>query len=1004
MKKIYLAVFNIFLWQLSFPQGTINTAGNVGFFREIESKKCETNYEKNAMMNDFQKTKNTTKTIQSPWEVQFNYNISTAGSGQYGAETDGNYFYTTKWGNDTICKFDMNGNFIERFAISGISGGIKDLAFDGTYFYGGNGTSNIIYKMNFTTHTLVGTITCPAGTQVRHIAYDNNSNGFWLGGWGSNIILVNYSGTILNTIPITPLGISSISGSAYDNWSTGGPYLWLFDQGGSGCIIKQVNIASKLPTGLIHDAIIDIALNPTGPISGGLFTHQNIISGTVSLGGLIQGTPNQLFGYDLSSTFLMNDVGISELISPHSGLCLTNNEHINIKIENAGMNSQAGFNVTYILNGTDTTTEMINNTIGPFSSINHTFTPSIDLSSIGIYPLKIYTSFFNDENHTNDTLSTTIHLIPPKPSPVVETTFLPVNGTRLKLAIDTLDQLPVPSAGTNQVWDYSDKFIHISDTGFFETNYPNLFPPYNASFPTATNASYQVTGASTFHSADGWGFYIIDTIGLHCIGYRFTNFVVYGVTLDTCQYYSKPMLVVPTQMSFSTDIYDTAVSYVYSTYLGYNVKAVDHAYFHKKSVGYGKLITPLGSFNDVLQVKTTMSFVDSIFVDILGNNSYSYFYQRSLGTGTPFFKFFRNNTFASNELMQLVCGDTNCSYIIDGYYILPVDIGSISGHVYDTLGNPVTSGKMLLYREHSNFRRDDILATTPISPSGYYQFDSIPYGIYRIAARADSSLYPNCLTTFFGNVTDNWVYADTLVTTGDTSGIDIILQHHPSYLGTNNSISGKLIFNLSYQNQNKSQKSLFYNNKHLKTGEPVKDIDISVKKKTNSKDTSYIVAQHQTDSIGHFSFNSLPDDCYTIYVCIPGLEMNSTYDFSVINGSVYNNLDFYVSMDSIYRTHHTDCSYFNTVNSIAQPNNITVYPNPFKNNISINFSLDETSVLRINLFDQLGKNCFTLNEKIFTKGNHNWELDLEKLNLSSGIYLLKYYLNDVDYSIKIMKL
>ncbi|MBU0487521.1 MAG: carboxypeptidase regulatory-like domain-containing protein [Bacteroidetes bacterium] len=878
---------------------------------------------------------------RSTWEVQFNYDITTPGKSQFGVETDGTYFYTAKWAGDTIFKYDLNGNFIEYFRIVGVPN-FWDLAFDGTYFYTG-ANSNIIYQMDFTSKTLVGTITCPAATKVVNIAFDPDNNGFWVGGWTSNISLVNYSGAVMNTILYSSLCLKNISGSAYDNYSIGGPYLWISAQGtGSNeCKIAQIKIATKTCTGLEKDLATEVAIDVSPyPEAGGLFIHSDIISGTVTLGGMIQNFPNRLFGYNLASTFKQNNIGISKILSPHTGANNTNSESVDVEITNFGLNEQTGFNVSYIIDGNTTVTETINSTIDPFSKINYTFTTPADMSSLGSYSFKIYSSLNNDEDNSDDTLSAIIYSTEYHDPPIIEGTYLPVNGTSVVLVVDTMfNQIPVPTTGQNQMWDYSDKFLNVNDTALFETDYPSKYP-HSSNFPLATNASFQISHVKPLHSMDGWGFYKIDTTGLKCIGMWFTDLIIYGVDVDTCLTYTKPMLVTPTQMCLSTDIFDTAVCYGFSTNGGFNIKVIETSYYHHKSVGYGNLITPAGIYNDVLQVKVTGSYIDSVFVDIYNNNSYSLFYQKNSGIRSPILKFFRNNTFASNYLMQLMCGDDSCTNIVYGYYLLPVDIGAITGTVRDSLGAPVTNGKMLLYREHSNFRKNDILSTVPIHNDGTYRFDSIPYGVYRIAARPDTVIYPTALTTFYGDV-DNWMTCDTVVTDGDTSGIDITLRYHPGQAGLT-TLSGNVMYNLIYLST--------LGNKAVGSGRPVKDVDVTVKKKTNK--TEEVVAQIQTDTSGNYQISGLENGMYEILVGMPGLHMFSTHELEINNTQILTDFNYYVSLDSIYAV-GANSSFI--IENETSDSPFAIYPNPCSDGFFLVCKQNESTEVQIRISDVQGR-------------------------------------------------
>ena len=227
----------------------------------------------------------------SLWDVQLVINLP----GGFGAEFDGSFFYVTDGFSSLINKYDISGNLIEVFSIPGISG-LDDLAYDGMYMYGGTGSSNI-FQMDFTTHSLVGTIVTPFS--VRHIAYDENYDAFWIGSWSSPLALISRTGTVLNIFNIL---LPTITGTAYDNVSPDGPYLWFFDRGDTipgPQLIKQFNINSGTFTGVTHDVLSDVGLGQPDAIAGGLFSTAELIQGTFSLGGILIGSPTILFAYEI---------------------------------------------------------------------------------------------------------------------------------------------------------------------------------------------------------------------------------------------------------------------------------------------------------------------------------------------------------------------------------------------------------------------------------------------------------------------------------------------------------------------------------------------------------------------------------------------------------------------------------------------------------------------------------------------------------------------------------
>ncbi len=225
------------------------------------------------------------------WDVQLAINLSNG----FGAEFDGTFFYVTNSGSSLINKYDISGNLIEVFSIPGVSG-LGDLAYDGTYMYGGTGSTNI-FQMDFATHSLVGTITTPFN--VRHIAYDENYDAFWIGSWSSPLALISRTGTVLNIFSIL---LPTISGTAYDNVSPGGPYLWFFDRGDTipgPQLIIQFHINSGTFTGVTHDVLSDVGSGQPDAIAGGLFSTADLVQGTFSLGGILVGSPTILFAYEI---------------------------------------------------------------------------------------------------------------------------------------------------------------------------------------------------------------------------------------------------------------------------------------------------------------------------------------------------------------------------------------------------------------------------------------------------------------------------------------------------------------------------------------------------------------------------------------------------------------------------------------------------------------------------------------------------------------------------------
>ncbi len=244
---------------------------------------------------------NLRKTNSTPfdnmWDIVFTFEASA--ESMPGIETDNINIYTTTWNANVFSRYDMNGTHLEDFTIAGVAN-VRDMAYDDTYFYG-SAASMSIFIMDLANEILIGTIpvTCAGITGVRHIAFDPEldygNGGFWIGNWNElGAITMNGTQIYANIYP----NIQSLYGSAYDSWSDGGPYIWVFSQDGSGAEIHQFEIASLSFTGIMHDAS-DIPGVVGPPLAGGLATYITN-NGIMAMLTNIQQSPNLIGVYEIT--------------------------------------------------------------------------------------------------------------------------------------------------------------------------------------------------------------------------------------------------------------------------------------------------------------------------------------------------------------------------------------------------------------------------------------------------------------------------------------------------------------------------------------------------------------------------------------------------------------------------------------------------------------------------------------------------------------------------------
>ena len=81
--------------------------------------------------------------------------------------------------------------------------------------------------------------------------------------------------------------------------------------------------------------------------------------------------------------------------------------------------------------------------------------------------------------------------------------------------------------------------------------------------------------------------------------------------------------------------------------------------------------------------------------------------------------------------------------------------------------------------------------------------------------------------------------------------------------------------------------------------------------------------------------------------------------------------------------------------------NYSVYPNPFSNYTTINYSLNTENRIEIKLVDVLGREIFILDENKKV-GTYTIQINKNELQLTSGIYFLKIAIDDQNVSLKLV--
>lgn len=250
-------------------------------------------------------------TTEHRWEVTQAFDAS--GDMQSSVTFDGENFYTSSnFFLGKFFKYDRDGHFLEEFSVPGMYYAVNDLTFDGKYFYGSD-RKNRIFELDLRNKRLVSTIDIPSEPDlcVTHIAHDPRTDEFWVGDYNT-LGRVNRKGEVtLDFYKLNNLVSMDVFGTAFDNVTPGGPYLWMSDLVTSGLntvdkvTIKQYDLNNRRVVAEEHSAI-DIPGYKTGSLSTGennlvgIDCTTALVNGKLSLVGILQQSPSRIFAYTLA--------------------------------------------------------------------------------------------------------------------------------------------------------------------------------------------------------------------------------------------------------------------------------------------------------------------------------------------------------------------------------------------------------------------------------------------------------------------------------------------------------------------------------------------------------------------------------------------------------------------------------------------------------------------------------------------------------------------------------
>ena len=345
------------------------------------------------------------------WDIQLDVSPTVAFSpstGHAGACWTGTEFWVAKWASNEMFTANNLGAQTSTFSIPGVTG-CRSITTDGTDMFLGTATT-VIYRVNKSTKQVISTINTSVPS-CRYVAYDptlnGNAGGFWCGAYASDIVAVSMAGATLSTITAGTHGLQGIYGLAYDGYSSGGPYLWAFDQGGNGADIQKLSYTGS-PIGGAHDATLDLA---AAGIAGGLFITNSLVAGKNTIGGLSQGA--SLFAYELADPSAvdasMDALGFNEYVSA-GAVTITGT------IRNVGLNTITSADISWS-DGGPANNQTFSVSIPQGGTYNFSHGTTLTATAGNSYNVCVTVTVVGDGNSANDQLcqnTTALTAIPVK--------------------------------------------------------------------------------------------------------------------------------------------------------------------------------------------------------------------------------------------------------------------------------------------------------------------------------------------------------------------------------------------------------------------------------------------------------------------------------------------------------------------------------------------------------------------------------------------------------------
>lgn len=287
-------------------------------------------------------------------------------------------------------------------------------------------------------------------------------------------------------------------------------------------------------------------------------------------------------------------------------------------------------------------------------------------------------------------------------------------------------------------------------------------------------------------------------------------------------------------------------------------------------------------------------------------------------------------------------------------------------------GGPVTNGWALLYPFQPFYIAFDTVQIQPLDASGNFHFTNVADGNYLVQVFPNEVSFPSLTPSYFDN---DWAWDSALVINhgciNATNAIDITMTEIIPTAPGIGLLEGLVVEGPGF---GRAQ------------GDPVHGVVV----KRGITGSSQIVETTVTDLGGQFSFSNVGFGSYTIYVDIPGLLRDSSYEVTVdAANNQFLDLNYLVDSMAVYVLPNIGLE-----DLMDESAGLKVFPNPVEDQSTIEYILASNAKVDLSISNVFGVQVQSIVNGYQLAGNYNYQFNSNNSLLKSGVYFVTLSIDD----------